>query len=358
MSSIKKDLLLCFLLENYCKNNNYDFNTLFNKLKDENLINISYNKLEFNQNIDNLILSKNILDTKKSTRINNYNIIENIGNGSFGSVFKCINNIDSGTYALKIVKLNVNKYDKILREVKLMASFDHPNIIKYYCSWIDYNNIDLVGHSESTSTSSIDKSESNDESDQLIPFNYLDNYYLFIQMELCSESLEYYLESKPFNYNNRLILFHQIVKGLNYLHSKDVIHRDLKPSNILFDMHGNIKISDFGMSIKQSLPNINTNSIGSDLFGTYLYSAPETLESNEYSKYSDIYSLGIILYELLNNYLTVMEKNIEINELRNNSKYSDKFETESHFISKLICKNPLIRMSTDDILSIKILFKE
>jgi serine/threonine protein kinase len=353
MSSIKKDLLLCFLLENYCKNNNYDFNTLFNKLKDDNLINISYNKLEFNQNIDKLIMSsQHILDiSKEQSRINNYNIIENIGNGSFGSVFKCINNIDSGTYALKIVKLNANKFDKILREVRLMASFEHENIIKYYCSWIDYNNIDLVDHCGE------DDSSESEDTHSLIPFNYLDNYYLFIQMELCKYSLTHYLESNTFNYNERLILFHQIVKGLNYLHSKDVIHRDLKPSNILFDMQGNIKISDFGMSIKQSLHN-NNNVKGSDLFGTYLYSAPETLEDNEYSKFSDIYSLGIILYELLNNYSTVMEKNIEINELRNNRKYSDKFETESHFISKLICKNPQERMLTDDILSIKILFKE
>ena len=283
MSNIKKDLLLCFLLENYCKNNNYDFNTLFNKLKDDNLINISYNNLEFNKNIDKLIMSsQNSLDDQKGkSRINNYNIIENIGNGSFGSVFKCINNIDSGTYALKIVKLNANKFDKILREVRLMASFEHENIIKYYCSWIDYNNIDLVENRE-------DENSTDDSSyKSIIPFNYLDNYYLFIQMELCKYSLTHYLDIKTFKYNERLLLFHQIVKGLNYLHSKDVIHRDLKPSNILFDTSGNIKISDFGMSIKQSLYD-NSNSKGSDLFGTYLYSAPESLERNEYSKFSDI----------------------------------------------------------------------
>ena len=354
MTNIKKDLLLCFLLENYCKNNNYDFNTLYSKLKDDNLINISYNKLEFNQNIDKLIMSPqtNLDISKKQSRINNYNIIENIGNGSFGSVFKCINNIDSGTYALKIVKLNANKFDKILREVQLMASFEHENIIKYHSSWIDYNTIDLVEHSEDESDNSYNSYK------PIIPFNYLDNYYLFIQMELCKYSLTHYLDVKPFNYNERLVLFHQLVKGLNYLHSNNVIHRDLKPSNILFDTHGNIKISDFGMSIKQSLYD-NSNSKGSDLFGTYLYSAPESLERNEYSKFSDIYSLGIILYELLNNFKTVMEKNIEINELRHNSNYSDIcLETESQFISKLICKNPHSRILTHDILSIKILFKE
>lgn len=356
MSSIKKDLLLCFLLENYCKNNNYDFETLFNKLKDENLINIAYNNLEFNQHIDKLIMSSqnSINVQKEQSRINNYNIIENIGNGSFGSVFKCINNIDSGIYALKIVKLDANKFDKTLREVRLMASFEHENIIKYYCSWIDYNNIDLVENSDT------EYSTNESSSKLLLPFNYLDNYYLFIQMELCKYSLSHYLDINPYNYNERLIVFHQIVKGLNYLHLKDVIHRDLKPSNILFDTCGNIKISDFGMSIKQSFyDNSNSYAKGSDLFGTYLYSSPETLEKNEYSKFSDIYSLGIILYELLNNFSTAMEKNIEINDLRNNSNYTDKCsKSESHFISQLICKNPENRILTDDILSIKLLFKE
>jgi len=353
MSNIKKDILLCFLLENYCKNNNYDFNTLFNKLKDENLINISYNLLEFNKQIDKLDLSpkdyKSLENPKKLSRINNYNILENIGNGSFGSVFKCINNIDSQTYALKIVKLNVPNYDKILREVRLMASFDHPNIIKYYCSWIDYNKTNLVESNESSKNSKL-----------VVPINYLDNYYLYIQMELCKHSLTHYLEHTSFNYNERLIIFHQIVKGLNYLHSQDVIHRDLKPSNILFDKQGNVKITDFGMSIKYHY-NDNDKAIGSDLIGTYLYSAPETLEDNEYSKYSDIYSLGIILYELLNSYSTIMEKTIEINKMIQNGysdNFLDAFENESHFISKLIYKSPQQRMLTDDILSIKLLFKE
>jgi hypothetical protein len=367
MSSIKKDILLCFLLEKYCENNNYDFTILFNKLKDENLINISYNQIEFNNHLNNLIISsqETLLvpsevselseKSESSNRINNYNIIENIGNGSFGSVFKCINNIDSKTYALKIVKLNADKYDKILREVRLMASFDHPNIIKYYCSWIDYNKNNLVLLEPESECDSIN-------SNTLVHLNYLDNYYLYIQMELCNKSLTYYLESKPFDYNERLLIFHQIVKGIHYLHSADVIHRDLKPSNILFDKDDTIKISDFGMSIKQSFnENINSNVKGSDLIGSYLYSAPETLENNEYSKYSDIYSLGIILFELLNNFSTVMEKNIEINKIMQNGyskNFVEQFENESQFISKLICENHQSRLLTDDILSLKILFKE
>jgi eukaryotic translation initiation factor 2-alpha kinase 1 len=369
MSNIKKDLLLCFLLEDYCKNNNYDFTTLYNKLKDDNLINISYNPLEFNTYINNLIMGPNTLvndisnieekekekeKEKETTRLNNYNISDNIGNGSFGSVFKCINNIDQQTYALKIIKLSPHKYDTILREVRLMSTFDHPNIIKYYCSWIDYNKIDLVEYDSESDSSN---------NNQIIPINYLDNYYLYIQMELCKNSLNNYLEITPFDYNTRLFIFKSIVTGLNYLHTNNIIHRDLKPSNILFDKNNTIKISDFGMSIKQSLSNLNSNSIGSDLFGTYLYSSPESLTDNYYSIYSDIYSLGIILFELLNSFSTIMEKNIEINRLKNTFNYSEdfisKYKFESEFILKLIDINTTQRLITSKILSsIKILFKE
>jgi serine/threonine protein kinase len=369
MSNIKKDLLLCFLLEDYCKNNDYDFTTLYNKLKDEDLINISYKPFEFNQYINNLIMAPKTLvndisnieekeekEEKETTRLNNYNIIDNIGNGSFGSVFKCINNIDQQSYALKIIKLSPHKYENILREVRLMSTFDHPNIIKYYCSWIDYNKIDLVEYDSESDSSN------NKDYQDIIPINYLDNYYLYIQMELCNNSLSNYLEITPFDYNNRLFIFKNIVNGLNYLHTNNIIHRDLKPSNILFDKNNNIKITDFGMSIKQLDVN-KDNHIGSDLFGTYVYNAPESLTDNYYSIYSDIYSLGIILFELLNYFITVMEKNIEINRFKETYKYTeefiDKYQFESEFILKLIDINTTQRLSTSEILrSIKILFKE
>ena len=361
MSNIKKDLLLCFLLEDYCKNNHYDFTTLYNKLKDDGLLNISYKPLELNEYINNLMIpitpiNISNIEEKEINRLNNYNIVENIGNGSFGSVFKCVNNIDQQSYALKIIKLSPTKYEHILREVRLMSTFDHPNIIKYYCSWIDYNKINLVEYGSESDSSN------NEDNKDIIPINYLDNYYLYIQMELCKNSLSNYLDITPFDYNNRLFIFKNIVNGLNYLHINNIIHRDLKPSNILFDINNNIKITDFGMSIKQ-LDSKKDNHIGSDLFGTYIYSAPESLIDNYYSIYSDIYSLGIILFELLNSFNTIMEKNIEINRLKDSYNYTeefiDKYQFESEFILKLINNNTNKRLNTSKILSsIKILFKE
>jgi len=340
MTNIKKDLLLCFLLENYCKHNNYDFTTLYNKLKKEKLIDISYQQpLEIDLDIEsNLTTIDNNSITHTINRLNNYNIKENIGNGSFGSVFKCINNIDQHTYALKIIKLI--EHDKILREVRLMATFDHPNIIKYYCSWID-------------NSMTLDNSDSDNEieSDQsLVQLNYLENYYLFIQMELCNESLERYLYESVFDYNKRILIFKSIINGLDYLHSNNIIHRDLKPSNILFDSNNNIKISDFGMSIKKH-SNTKDTFTGSDIFGTYLYCAPEILKDNSYSYKSDICSIGIILFELLNQFNTIMEKTLEINNIKDTylftNDFSNTYKLESIFISKLLKD----RINTTNILS-------
>ena len=370
MSNIKKDLLLCFLLEDYCKHNNFDFNILFNKLKNENLIDINYQLSDTPKILNNLIQQTNTsqeIIPDSFNRINNYNIKQNIGNGSFGSVFKCINNIDLKEYAMKIIRLHSDKYETILREVRLMSQLDHPNIVKYYCSWIDngtsmINLVNMGTSSGEESANSANSANSVNSDNSLIPINYLKNYYLFIQMELCSNSLDNYLQTNIFDYNIRLKIFTDIVTGINYLHRNNIIHRDIKPSNILFDSNNNIKISDFGMSIKQD-SNLKDSFIGSDMFGSYLYIAPESLENNSYSIYSDIFSIGIILFELLNTFTTIMEKTIEIKRLKETGEFTDafvgKYKYESMFILKLIHSNFHIRPLTSEILSsIKLLFKE
>ena len=351
MSDIKKDLILCFLLENYCDNNDYDFTKLYNKLKENNNKNIDYNK----NTIDNKILTSQItiknnendisITNDNKERLTNYIIEKNIGNGSFGSVYKCINTIDKQSYALKLVKFNINQ--NILREVRLMATLEHPNIIKYYCSWIDKSpNInDILKHENDSNTSSY-------SNDSIVQLNTMTNYYLFIQMELCTNSLTQYLELEKFNYNIRISIFKDIIKGLDYLHENNIIHRDIKPSNILFSKNGVIKISDFGMSIKHESI-LNKDFVGSDIFGTYLYTSPLSLKENIYSKYTDIYSVGIILYELLNNFNTIMEKTKEINFLKYNYKYPDIFtinySNESKFILKLLKHSLLTKDITNHI---------
>ena len=228
-----------------------------------------------------------------------------------------------------------------------MATLEHPNIIKYYCSWIDKSpNINDILENENDSNISSYSNES------IVQLNTMTNYYLFIQMELCNKSLTQYLELEKFNYNTRISIFKDIIKGLDYLHENNIIHRDIKPSNILFSKNGVIKISDFGMSIKHESI-LNKDFVGSDIFGTYLYTSPLSLKENIYSKYTDIYSVGIILYELLNNFSTIMEKTKEINFLKDNYKYPDLFTinyiNESKFILKLLKHSLLTKDITNHI---------
>ena len=135
----------------------------------------------------------------------------------------------------------------------------------------------------------------------------------------------------------------------------NIIHRDIKPSNIMFDKNGIAKIGDFGMSIKyeeeDSLPKkiVKTE----NEYGTYNYLAPETIENKEYSVYSDIYSLGIILFELLSTFDTYMEKQDKINKLKNdtiNEEFSILYPKELEIIKQLINKDKVQRLSCISIL--------
>ena len=94
--------------------------------------------------------------------------------------------------------------------------------------------------------------------------------------------------------------------------------------------------------------------IGSDLFGTFLYSSPESINDNLYSFSSDIYSLGIILFEMLNKFTTIMEKTISITNLRDKNEFNkellENHSDKTKFILQLINKNIMIRPSIQNII--------
>ena len=87
-------------------------------------------------------------------------------------------------------------------------------------------------------------------------------------------------------------IFHQVCDGIEYLHAKNIIHRDIKPENILIDHRGDVKLCDFGWSAVNR-PSRKT------FCGTYEYMAPEIFENKKYNHKVDIWSLGILLFELL-----------------------------------------------------------
>ncbi|XP_072324294.1 interferon-induced, double-stranded RNA-activated protein kinase-like isoform X2 [Scyliorhinus torazame] len=200
--------------------------------------------------------------------------IQRIGKGSFGSVYEVKHKIDYHTYAVKCVQITKDTDEEtIIKEARTLAKFSHQNIIRYYNSWID------------TSSSREMK-------------------YLCIQMELCKKTLKEWLKNIDMNEvdRNRLQIVCQISGGLVYIHSQNYIHRDLKPANIFFALDEKIKIGDFGLVTSWKRE-------GSDRFnrspdtGTRLYMAPEQM-SEKYNHKVDIYSLGLILFELMSPILT------------------------------------------------------
>ena len=90
------------------------------------------------------------------------------------------------------------------------------------------------------------------------------------------------------------IIFKELISGLKYLYELNICHRDLKPQNILLDENYTIKISDFGLARLN-----NENNLMDTICGSPIYMAPEIMKYNKYDNKADIWSLGIIFYELL-----------------------------------------------------------
>ncbi|CAB3233275.1 unnamed protein product [Arctia plantaginis] len=159
--------------------------------------------------------------------------------------------------------------------------------------------------------------------------SYSPQMYLYIQMQLCRrDSLHDWLRqnvSCDARADKVKILFSQIVSAVEYVHLAGLIHRDLKPSNILFAPDGRVKVGDFGLVTAMS----DTSQDGEtpdapDVYqrhtyqvGTHLYMSPEQLLGRPYSYKVDIFSLGLILFELLQPFGTESERITCLQRLRN-----------------------------------------
>ncbi|KAJ3315863.1 Eukaryotic translation initiation factor 2-alpha kinase [Boothiomyces sp. JEL0838] len=208
---------------------------------------------------------------------------------------------------------------------------------------------------------------------------------LFIQMELCEFTLHDWLESlnttplcEPYRRLEEKILhcFVDLLKGVQFIHKKNCIHRDLKPKNIywkpepeyengsitnLGGRNGKWKIGDFGLAtISHSQEKLNMQQLHSLGVGTITYASPEQLRpGNDHESYSfetDIYSLGIILFELLVPFGTGMERIEKLTHLRN-SVISDDFlasrPKEAALILWMMSPDPKLRPSISDIFKLE-----
>ena len=361
----KLSLLVIVLLEINFGNNNSLFNKIIEYLTSSKIIDCDITSNEYinartklfnlindlnssNTNmLVNLDINKNEINNKELviSKLNTYNKtfyeLNLLGSGSFGNVYKVHHKLDNEYYAMKkiiitdeLIQLN---YD-VFQEVKLFAKLHHPNIVRYFSSWIDFD------------VNSILKFNLSSDESEAITQNYP---ILFIQMELCNKTLKDYFENEIFedSISTKINYWLKMVEGINYLHSNNIIHRDIKPSNIFF-LNNEIKIGDFGMS--KNLTNFLIQINKSVEIGTAYYRAPE-IDSGNYDHKIDVYSLGIILFEMLLNCRTFSEKYASLKKIINtnitnidNILITNKY---NQLILDIININPLIRPNCQEIIN-------
>ncbi|MCK1992525.1 Stk1 family PASTA domain-containing Ser/Thr kinase [Peribacillus muralis] len=199
-------------------------------------------------------------------RINGrYKLIEMVGGGGMANVYLARDMILDRDVALKILRMDFNNDEEFIkrfnREAQAATSLAHPNIVSIY----DVGEEDAIYY---------------------IVMEYVDGFTLkqYIQ--------KYY----PIPVDKALDIMKQITAAISHAHHNGIIHRDIKPQNILIDKEGTVKITDFGIALALSATNITqTNAV----LGSVHYLSPEQARGGMANKKSDIYSLGIVMFELL-----------------------------------------------------------
>ncbi|XP_044766134.1 eukaryotic translation initiation factor 2-alpha kinase [Coccinella septempunctata] len=183
--------------------------------------------------------------------------------------------------------------------------------------------------------------------------------FLYIQMQLCQkENLKDWLLINP-KRDKMVVLdiFGQILSAVEYVHLQGLIHRDLKPGNIFFSLEGQIKVGDFGL-VKdiESCRDLESTSLLSPgsyghtkEVGTRLYMSPEQIYNKKYDYKVDIYSLGLIFFELLTPFGTDMERFKALSSLRDDE-YPRNFpvthKDEYSLLKSMLCEDPKKRLTT------------
>src|SRR6185437_12061245 len=195
-----------------------------------------------------------------------YELEELVGTGGMSSVYRAHDRLLDRTVALKVLHehhLQDPEYvERFRREARSVAVLSHPNIVTV-----------------------IDRGEH--EGHQFIVFEYVDG-----------QNLKRLIENRrPVPVDTALHLATQIAHGLSFAHRNGLVHRDVKPQNVLLNGDGRAKVTDFGIArsldVKHGMTQTGT------VLGTSDYIAPEQAQGQTISAQTDVYSLGVVLYELL-----------------------------------------------------------
>ncbi len=200
-------------------------------------------------------------------KISHYKILEKLGEGGMGVVYKARDTKLDRTVALKFLPSHLTKSEedkqRFIREAKAAAALNHPHICTVYSV------------------------EEHDDS-QFISMEYIDGVTL---REKCRAASLVALQA-----NEAIDYAIQIAEALSEAHGKGIVHRDIKPENIMVDSKNRIKVMDFGLAKLKGMDNLTK--AGSTV-GTMAYMSPEQIQGQEVDHRSDIFSFGVVLYEML-----------------------------------------------------------
>lgn len=194
-----------------------------------------------------------------------YKILKMIGGGGMANVYLAHDMILDRDVAVKMLRLDFANDEEFIRrfhrEAQSATSLAHPNIVSIY-----------------------DVGEENDL------------YYIVMEYVDGQTLKQYILQNSPIPTETALEIMQQLTSAISHAHQNDIVHRDIKPHNILLDKNGNVKVTDFGIAMALSATSITqTNSV----LGSVHYLSPEQARGGMANKKSDIYSLGIVMFEML-----------------------------------------------------------
>uniref|UniRef100_A0A665TFV2 MAP/microtubule affinity-regulating kinase 3 n=1 Tax=Echeneis naucrates TaxID=173247 RepID=A0A665TFV2_ECHNA len=261
------------------------------------------------------------LCSDEQPHIGNYRLLKTIGKGNFAKVKLARHILTGREVAIKIIdktQLNPTSLQKLFREVRIMKTLNHPNIVQLF----------EVIETEKT-------------------------LYLIMEYASGGEVFDYLVAHGRMKEKEARAKFRQIVSAVHYCHQKNIVHRDLKAENLLLDADSNIKIADFGFS--------NEFTAGSKLdtfCGSPPYAAPELFQGKKYNGPEvDIWSLGVILYTLVSGSLPFDGQNLkELRERVLRGKYRVPFYMSTDcegILRRFLVLNPAKRCSLEQIMKDK-----
>ena len=220
--------------------------------------------------MSSLSYSSNLNDFKEKeasvgSRLSDFEIVKQLGKGSYGTVYVVHSKLDKNTYVMKKMELNhlkESQQKECYREVSILRKVSHPNIIKYYSSFLENESLCII-----------------------MEYAELGDLYTLIK--------HYKRHQKYFDEILLWRIAYEVLNGLDYLHTNSIIHRDIKCLNLFLSKDHHVKIGDLGVSTISALGGMHCTRVG-----TPLYLSPELVKQIPYDYKTDIWSFGCSLYHL------------------------------------------------------------